>query len=316
MSYSEDILLRYLFGELSETERVELETAYFADPPVFDRLEHVENDLIDDYARGRLSPRTRARFERAYLSNPNRRARLKFGEALAGRLDRSEPPLAKAASGGAWWQSLFSSLRQERRPLAFSMAVVFLALVFGSVWLLVQSGRLRAELAKREAAEATPEQHDAELQRQLADEQKRNQGLTAELQQRSKPVTPPTKPSLAATTPTFVTLRLAANGVRGAETASPPTLVVPKGTEKVHVQLTLTDHDYQRYQIGLQAIPGPEIVNPRKITPRIGKSGATFSLSLPASKLASGDYMLTLRGASQAGEFEDVSKSLFRVETR
>ena len=315
MNYSEDILLRYLFGELSEAERAELETAYFADPRIFDRLEHVENDLIDDYARGRLSRGTRARFERAYLSNPDRRARLKFGEALAARLDQSEPPLSKAVSRGAGLRTLFSPLGQERRLLAFSMAVVSLVLVLGSVWVLIQSGRLRAELAKHEAAEATREKHDAELQRRLADEEERNQELTAELEQRSNLATAPTKPSLAATAPTFVILLLRANGVRGAE-SSPPPLVVPKGTEQVHIQLTLKDHDYKHYQIGLKAIPGPDIVNPRMIRPGITKSGAVFNLSLRASKLSSGDYMLTLRGAQSGGVLEDVSKSLFRVEKK
>jgi len=41
-----------------------------------------------------------------------------------------------------------------------------------------------------------------------------------------------------------------------------------------------------------------------------------FGFSLPSSKLTSGDHMLTLGGSLQNGEFEDVSKSLFRVEKK
>ena len=313
MNYSDDIVLRYLFGELSESERAELETEYFADPGAFNRLERFENDLIDDYTRGRLGGEMRARFERVYLSNPNRRARLKFGEALATQVDSE--PLSNAARGGSWRQ-LFSSLTLERRTLSLSVAVVLLLLLFGSAWLLNQSRRLRSELAQLQAAQSRQEQQEAELQRQLADEQKRNQELEAEIQRASNPATSRPKPSSESATPAFVTLLLVANGARGAETASPPTLEVPKGTREVRVQLVLKDHDYRSYQIVLQAIGGPEVLSRQNFKPRITNSGATFNLSLPSSKLSSGDYILTLRGASQRGEFEDVSKSLFRVEKR
>jgi len=299
----------YLFGELSERQRAEMEAEYFDDPLAFDRLERFENDLIDRYSRGRLEGETRARFERAYLSDPNRRARLRFGEALVARIDQYEPSsVTNAISARPRLRRFFTSLRPA---LAFSMAAIFLLLVFASVWLLIESKRLRTELAGRSADQARQEQRETELQRQLGEEQKRNQELAAELERASDSATAQRKPSPES--PAFVTLLLAASGVRGAETASPPTLVIPKGTEQVRVQLTLKDNDYFSYQMVLRAIAGPEIYNGQNLKPRVNKSGATFSLSLAASKLSTGDYMLTLRGALQGGDFEDVSKSLFRV---
>jgi hypothetical protein len=316
MNLSDDIVMRYLFGELSETERARLEAEYFADAGTFNRLERFESDLIDDYARGRLGDQTRARFERAYLSNPNRRARLKFGEALAARLDQTAPGSLAAVSRRSWWQKYSSWLKLETRALAFSMAVALLLLVFGSGWLFIQSRRLRVELAQRDAAQAMQEQRAAELQRQIADEQKRNEELTAELQRASSPQIPPTQSSPAAATPAFVTLLLAANGAKEPEIARPPTLTIPKGTKQVHVQLAVKDNDYPSYQIVLGAVAGPEIFKGQNLKPRISKSGAVFSLSFAASKLTTGDYMLTLRGVLQGGDFEDVSKSLFRVEKK
>jgi hypothetical protein len=93
-------------------------------------------------------------------------------------------------------------------------------------------------------------------------------------------------------------------------------LVIPKGTEHVRVQLAVKDNDYSSYQIVLRAVAGPEIFKGQNLKPRIAKSGAVFSLSVAPSKLATGDYMLTLRGALQNGELEDVSKSLFRIEKK
>jgi hypothetical protein len=313
---SDDVMMRYLVGELSEPERVALESRYFADQRAFDRLERFEQDLIDKYARGRLPGETRARFEAAYLSNPNRRERLKFGEALAARIDQSEPSPVMPVNSGYWRQRLLSWVGPESRALAFSMALVLLLLAAGSVWLLVQSSRLRAELARRDSAAADQAQRQAELQRQLGDQQKQNQELAAQLERLSNTAAPQTSPSPGGAVPAFVTLFLAANGVRGAEPAAPATLIIPKGTQEVRVNLTLKDHDYRDYQIVLQAIAGPEIFNRRNLKPRINRSGATFSLSLPASKLPTGDYMLTLRGAAPGGEFEDVSNSLFHVEYR
>src|SRR5689334_19678761 len=99
MTNSDEMMTRYLFGELSETEQAQLEARYFTDAQVFNQLAQLETELIDDYTRGRLSPQMRARFERAYLGHPNRRARLKFSEAFTARLDQSvAAPVAEQTS--------------------------------------------------------------------------------------------------------------------------------------------------------------------------------------------------------------------------
>ena len=44
------------------------------------------------------------------------------------------------------------------------------------------------------------------------------------------------------------------------------------------------------------------------------KPGASLTISIPARKLSSGDYILTLKGVTASGEMEEVSKKLFHVE--
>src|SRR6266550_2295052 len=90
MTNAEEIMTRYLLGELPEPERAALEENYFRDARLFDQLQKTENDLLDDYARDRLTPPLRQTLERHYLAHPARRARLKFAEALVARLDASE----------------------------------------------------------------------------------------------------------------------------------------------------------------------------------------------------------------------------------
>jgi hypothetical protein len=66
----------------------------------------------------------------------------------------------------------------------------------------------------------------------------------------------------------------------------------------------------------LQAVGGEEILNRQHFKPLASKSSASFVLTLPASQVKTGDYMLTLRGYMPSGELEDVSQSLFRVEKK
>ena len=42
------------------------------------------------------------------------------------------------------------------------------------------------------------------------------------------------------------------------------------------------------------------------------KRRASLAVIAPASKFSAGEYILTLKGVTQSGDVEDVSKSLFR----
>jgi len=317
MNNSEQMMTRYLLGELSESERADLERRYFADSAFFERLSQCESDLMDDYARGRLSPETRERFEKAYLADPERRARLRFSEALVAKLDREVSPglIPQEAETTSWWQKLFVPFIGGQRALAFSFAVLLL-MVLGSAWLLLRTSRLRNELAQTRATEAAREQHERELQQQLIDEQARNQQLIAELdRERAQPTPEVGIASPKNTAPAFVSLLLVASGVRGAETRS-PTLSIPAGTQEVRIELKTVENEYQSYQLELHALGGKAIFDRKKVKPTMTKSGANFGFSVPASRFTSGDYILTLKGVMPTAEVEDVSKSLFRVEKK
>ena len=272
---------------------------------------------MDDYARGRLSPETRERFEKAYLADPERRARLRFSEALVAKLDREVSPglIPQEAETTSWWQKLFVPFIGGQRALAFSFAVLLL-MVLGSAWLLLRTSRLRNELAQTRATEAAREQHERELQQQLIDEQARNQRLIAELdRERAQPTPEIGIASPKNTAPAFVSLLLVASGVRGAETKS-PTLSIPARTQEVRIELKTAENEYQSYQLELHAVGGKAIFDRKSVKPTIRKSGANFRFTVPASKFTSGDYILTLKGVMPTGEVEDVSKSLFRVERK
>ncbi|MCA1815364.1 MAG: hypothetical protein LC746_02950 [Acidobacteria bacterium] len=321
MPETDETMTRYLLGELSEAEQSRLEERYFTDAQAFNQLVQLETELVDGYARDRLTPRMRARFERAYLVNPNRRARLRFGAALAAKLDEAAASRAVGQTNlraPSWRQRFFSSITGGRRALAVSMALALLLLSTVSVWLFIQSRRLRQDLARTRDAQAAQQQREREAQQQLADEQKRNQELTAELGERAgtapQPQPPPSPTAQPA--PVVASLVLTASGIRGVDTGAPARLVIPQGARQVRLQLNLSGNDYQSYQLVLQAVGGREVFNRPRVKPINTRTGASFVVALPASKVSAGDYILTLKGFTAGGELEDVSQSIFHVEKK
>jgi anti-sigma factor RsiW len=66
---SNQAIVQYLLGELSETDASALEHEYFTDPQFFDQVVDAENDLVDKHARGQLSPPMQERFETYFLAH-------------------------------------------------------------------------------------------------------------------------------------------------------------------------------------------------------------------------------------------------------
>jgi cell division protein FtsL len=313
MNTQQQTIQRYLLGELPETEQEILERKYFADPIVFEQIVQVENDLADRYARGLLSPNVRDRFEKYYLAHPERRSRARFAEALVAKLDQDKEVQATQKS---WFASLSALLRGPKLARAFSIAILLFAVLTG--WFFIETRRLRQELARTETERLTREARDRQLEKQVADEKQRVQKLADELealraqQDTDQPApSPEAKPSS-----TLATLILTIGGARGAENGQPGLLEIPSGAEQVRVQLNLRENNYAVYQIVLQSADGNTAFTSRQLTASNKKSGATLAVIIPAQKLSTGDYILTLRGSTATGEFEDVSKSLFHVEEK
>ena len=332
MDASDQVMTRYLLGELSESEQAALEEKYFTDPRVFDQVLKAESELVDNYVRGRLSTQTRERFEQSFLIHPRRRERVKFAEALATRLDQIEGSRAVAEPPGAGvsrWQRLLLALRGRRLVLGFSMSLVFLLTAVGGIRFFIENRRLRQELAQTREAQAERARRERELQQQLTDEERRAHELAGEearaeelaaepVRQRARQQTIQTKQAPPArSASTFASLVLTVGGVRGIDTGQASHLVIPRGTSQVRLRLNLKENDYPGYRVSLQRVGGAEIFSRQGLKPGITKSGASFTLIVPAHKFgAAGDYVLTLRGVSQGGEIEDLSKSLFRVEKK
>lgn len=307
MTNQEQIIQRYLLGELPEVEQAALEEAYFNDRRLFEQVVHAENELVDQYARGLLSPATRESFEKHYLAHPKRRQRANFAGALAARLDeKNEVAAVTQPNAESLWNRLFPSLRGPKLAWAFSVALLLMTVV--AAWFLLETRRLRRDLSAQQ-------QRERELQQQATSDRQRAEQLAAELERQrdDQPAVSPS-PGPIKPAPAFVSLILAVGGTRSLDGSAPARLVIPPGIEQVRVQLNLRENNYVRYRAVIQAAGGREVFASASLAAKPATSGASLTFTIPAQRVASGDYILTLRGVTRTGEVEDVSKSLFSVE--
>jgi len=299
MDKPEHNMTRYLLGELSEQEQAALEEKYFSDPQVFNEVLRIESELVDAYARGQLSTEMRDRFEQSYLKHPARRERVEFARALTTRIDERETS-PQSAQRVSWKQRLLAVVGGQRPALRFATALVVVLIVLAGVWLFVNTRRKQ----QREAAQIQPAQTP---QQTPQDHEERAAQIP--------PETPKPSPN-SNSAPSIVSLALTVGGVRGAEGGPTQTLVIPHDTTQAQISLDLKDDSYPHYRISLRKIGGPEIFTQTNIRPHSTKAGPRFVFKVPASRLTSGDYALTLGGITPEGEVDDLNKSLFRVEKR
>jgi len=160
--------MRYVLGTLPDAERVRLEERYFSDDAEFEEIEIAEEELIDRYVRGELSTTDRAAFEQTIARSPRLMERVEFARLFAGKLRVAEAPVAAPAPKKAnWWERLFGFSNASRGPrLAFALSML-LVLIAGGV-LLVGWWRLRAESRRLAAQQALLDQRERELNQQAA----------------------------------------------------------------------------------------------------------------------------------------------------
>lgn len=292
---------RYLLGNLPESEQLALETEFFADGNLLEQMQDIETDLVDEYIRGQLSNADQQQFERHYLTTPAHWERVAFAkELLRAANEQSSPQSVQPKE--SFWEKLLATLRAPQ--LAFGAALTAaVLLVAGIIWLKNQQTDWQRQIAKTEAERVAERQRLRELETQLAQQTERNAELNAELTKLNERLNAETnKP----TSPSAIFSFLLIPGVRGGEQ---PTLKLPPGTQQIRLQMKLETDDFPRYRASLRPVDGGASWNQTSIS----KTGSTVSVTLPADKLRSGDYILTLTGVDATGTAEELNRYFFRL---
>jgi hypothetical protein len=297
----DEVLLRYLLGQLSEAEQERIEKSYFNDDGFYEQLEIVEDDLVDAYVRGTLAGSTRERFEKYYLSYPDRQEKVAFARE---------------------WKSLVSAPTAKRRK-PFSWADVFknrlvlvplvasVLLVIGTIWLGLQMVRLNEELQRVNAERTAQEKEERELRKLIENERVRNEDLSAELEnERAKrdaqnpPATPQSLPIIAS----FIL-----NPGLSREAGDARRFPVPAEATEVRLQAIFNVGNYQTFVAELQTVEGRTIWSRRGLRASSRGTNRVAVVTLPARILNNDDYILVLRGVTPGGDLNDVAEYSFRI---
>ena len=316
----EDLVRRYLLGELSASEQAALEDEYFLKQANYDQLCRAEDELIDQYVRGLVSASDRERFERSYLTNPRRREHVRFARALVQVVDETmavrraaaAQPVERPAGSIVWPLRLLDVLRSSRIGFALTLAAGALVIVVVGAWSLIETSRLRSqlELARQEQTQKMdPRIADLEAESKRLNEERIR--LQAELEA-AKASSPPSP--LFTSRSVFFALSIGA--VRDSGSPQPGPLIIPRGAEDVRLRVSLQDHDAKDYQVKLLTADGREVISRTGVRARAAASGAFLMLRLPAQKFVAGDNVLAVSGRNAAGEVETLGKVIIKVEKR
>jgi len=274
MTKKQDVLERYLLGEVSDDERSEIEQGYFADDALFDQLVDVQNELVDSYVRGTLPAADRKRFEERFLTRGSGIDRVEFARALQEKI---------AARSGRKTGSF--------RLLAIAASVVIV--VIAAAWLTFTLQRRPQPPITNSRPKASQQQRTAPPAPVQAQTQ------TAPIQ--SKP---------AAASALITTVLLTPGGTRESEATAP--LVLRPAPQFVRVELVLEDDRYDSYAAELQDVEGRVLWKAHSLRATTAPSGRTVAVSVPAKLLPPGDYIVVLQGIRR-GQASEINNYTFTV---
>jgi len=277
----EELLVRYLLGNLSEAEEVAIEDRAFADPEFLAALDAAEADLIDSYVRGELSTSEHAPFENRFLSSASRRNKVEFARALAQITTE-----AAQSKQSAIRPTLFSVIRGWNLGLQFAAGLAALLCIVCTSWLALQNSEMRSRVAVLE--------------------QQRNQ-----LQARERVLQ---NGDRSTQEPTVASLILLPGLSRAQSRIEQLRLTASAQIARIQIQLDARD-DYSQFRAELRTQRGQEVLTLSNLPRRGTTTGYAVSFDVPASALTKGQYELSLKALSGRQTAVDIGYYYFEVQT-
>lgn len=318
LSSNEQLLSRYLLGQLSEADQTAVEERFLGDDEYYQQLLVIEDELRCAYAKGSLPPAEREQFEKRFLIFPDERQRVEVARAMIGELSaagvETPSPAPAVRSNVKGWRERLQGIVIFRTPVVgFAMATVLIIALGIFSWLAFENARLRNRVSQLTAQQsdrehATERQSSEErarleqLNRQLEEERGNREFLEEELARRQAPAADRGAP------PPIVSLILASGLVRsGGETNR---LTIQQDSAQIRLLLKLGDNvGHRSYQAVILNSEGARVWS------RAGLNAGRqlIVLTIPARLLAEDDYEINLTGLTPGGERERVGEYYFTV---
>jgi hypothetical protein len=311
-------LTQYLLGDLPVAEIERFDELSVTDEEFGLALTSAEQELVDAHARGELSGAELARFNEHYLASPLRRERAKFAQTFQHWISEQnvEPVAVAAEPKNARRRPSRWGIFQFRR-WAWGLAAAALVLLLAGGGLLVQNIRLRRQMEQTAARRDELAQREAELRKQLTDQQTSNDAAAQELarveaerqrleQELSKQTHQPSEtPEAVATT------LILGVPTRGGGTA--PAIRSTAGP--VNAQLELDPAaDLAAYRVSLVNGANGQVLWQTGSSKPVTIHGRKFVYaSIPGAKLQIGTYLLRVVATSAGASPENIGDYPFKV---
>src|SRR5262245_12607483 len=176
----EQVIRRYLLGELSEEQEAGVEERLFSDNKFFERCLLVESSLQDEYASGELPEPVARRVEALFRSSALQRREFEFNTRLVTAVREESGPIQNRKTVTEEKRSRGSrSMPPDRVSPAWRWAPLMAACVILSValastiYLLLANNRLRNQVSQLDVDKQRLEERNREIEDELARERSR-----------------------------------------------------------------------------------------------------------------------------------------------
>lgn len=310
--FSDDLIVQYLLGELSEKQQVELEDRAFQDPVLLSNIAAVEHDLIDEYVAGEIRANRLERFESHFLASQERLKKVAFAKALKDVVaqEQRRQPAREQTPHRTFFASLAAFLNRPAAAYAFGVAVLVLAV--GAVWLVMNTLTLRSELARLRSTQDAQSTERRRLETELDSERKRSDELAAQLEQAKQNQTGgPTPETPRSPSPIIAALTLLPGLSRSEGTT--PKLTIAKDANTVRLQIVIDPRETYRVFSAVVSAGGRTVYSAPRLVPTKANAGRSVYLNIAASAIKSGRHEVSLKGLAENGSTEDVGFYYFDV---
>jgi hypothetical protein len=301
-AYSNELLTRYLLGDLPADQAEKLDELSVADEEFVWRLSGVENDLVDGFVRGELHGESLQKFQSFYLSSVRRRQKVEFAAGLLELEKRANTMVERTAlaASRSWWRWV-SPFRQ------WSFAAAALTLLLATGYLFTANLSLRRQANEAGLNRQNSSQHEQEMQQELDRQRAANAEPQSELDR------------ARGTSTVMGQLNTVALLLPSPTRDLGPIETVPihQGTDLLVLLLTLESDDFPKYRVTLK---DPATRQEVWHSPDLGSSSAaghkTVAVSLPAKLLQQKRYLAQLTGIRRDGRGVPMSDYPFSVLLR
>jgi hypothetical protein len=333
----EELIRKYLLGNITQSEKEEVEDRLFLDSDFLNHLLIVETELKNDYLFDELTPDQRIRFEEYFLRAPERQHALSVSRQLKefASLPADKPVIAAGRiRQKVGWKWMFLNPRFAVSAIMIIFSVVLL-------WLLKDRQNLKsrvAELRPQQDSHQIQQEYADSAQQQLEKEQAENQKLRKHIQDEQQKLSLlKAQVELMEKNRASQSLRIARQKRKRIDNSeqligmNKPAELWPDQTrgagksnivrigpqaKEVLLQLNLEEDKYARYIVEIRNADNEKIWSKAGINARKISGDKALIVKVPARILTIGDYIMMVRGVNAGERLARIASYQFKVEKK